>query len=615
MSPPSTHESERTPSERLGFLFGHHLGGPSPDLRQFRPLPSQVPFLLDIFSENVNLICSIVHMPTITKMLREKRTIDMSHLSPSDEALMFSIYYAAVTSMEEEDVIANFGSTTKRELNLKFRLGLEHALTRADFLTHPNLTLVQAFVIFLLLLRRHDNPRFVWMLTGLAIRMAQSIGLHRDGSHFPSLSPFEVEMRRRVWWALLLIDIRAAEDQASEYTIPNGSFDTRLPLNVADSDIDPSTKETPTEREALTEMSLSLASCETTIVIRKMMAPRGTGEKPPTIDEQARLLNDVYEKLDRNYLRYASEAGNIVYWIGVVVHRLVIAKMRLLIYLPTLFSSPSERFSDAIRDKLLAAALEVAEHNHALNSEVEARHWRWVFQTYTHWYAIVYMLIEASGRRPWSPILERAWVALHSPWLIPASRVGDKGESHVWLPLRKLMAKVRRHREAEIRRLAQCDEETLKRLEMSDSSIPLPATTGPFGPSDAEQLFRQHWRSLFSGPGGPAEDNTQGEELSSTGLVEVVTVPGEGYGMVSSSYVLPQQVVSGQNEMYPSWPLDVSAESAGPYAGGSTSWSWPGEGAFDRTTAGVDGSMDMDLDLNMDWNIWLESAASMESSR
>lgn len=101
---PSTQETGRTPSERHGFLFRHHLRADAPDLREFSPLPSQIPFLLDIFSENVNFFLQIVHMPTVTKMVRGIRGADMSNPSPANEALLFSIYYSAVTSMEDEDV-------------------------------------------------------------------------------------------------------------------------------------------------------------------------------------------------------------------------------------------------------------------------------------------------------------------------------------------------------------------------------------------------------------------------------------------------------------------------------------------------------------------------------
>jgi hypothetical protein len=101
---PSTQELERTPSDRHAFLFRHNLSPSAHDLREFHPLPSQIPFLLDVFSENVNFIMQIVHMPTVTKMVRDLRGSDMTRMTPANEALMFSIYYAAITSMDEDDV-------------------------------------------------------------------------------------------------------------------------------------------------------------------------------------------------------------------------------------------------------------------------------------------------------------------------------------------------------------------------------------------------------------------------------------------------------------------------------------------------------------------------------
>ena len=63
----------------------------------------------------------------------------------------------------------------KADLSLKYRLGMEHALAKADFLNVPDLVTVQAFAIFLFLVRRYESPTFVWMMTGLVIRIAQAL--------------------------------------------------------------------------------------------------------------------------------------------------------------------------------------------------------------------------------------------------------------------------------------------------------------------------------------------------------------------------------------------------------------------------------------------------------
>ncbi|KAJ2987515.1 hypothetical protein NUW58_g4465 [Xylaria curta] len=485
---PSTHELERTASERHGFLFRHHLSSPGLDLREFHPLPSQVPFLIDVFSENINGCIQIVHMPTIRKIARRSRGIDITELTPANEALMFSIYYAAITSMEEDDVLNNFGST-KTDLNLKYRLGIEYALAKADFLNVPDVVLVQAFAIFLLLVRRHDSPRFVWMMAGLLIRMAQALGLQRDGTHFKHLTPFEIDMRRRVWFSVCVIDVRASEDQGTDFSIPYGSFDTKLPWNINEDDIDVDTKETPMERQGITDMTLPIVSMEISNLTRQMMLPG------VSLDEQNRLLDTIFTTLEERYLRFSTEPGDLARWVMLVIAHLVRGKLTLLTHLPVLFSSPSQDFSDEVRNKLLVAAIEVAEFNHALNAEKACRQWRWVYQTYTHWHAVVYLLIDIC-RRPWSPFVDRAWAALQSPWLIPARSKLDKGQGlRTWVPLRKLMLKARKHREAELERL-RGDISAACQLEVEDRKLPVPSIVGSVSATAVADAFREKWRTL-----------------------------------------------------------------------------------------------------------------------
>lgn len=417
-------------------------------------------------------------------------------------------------------VINNFG-TTKSELSLKYRLGLEHALAKADFLNTPNLTLVQAFDIFLALARRHDSPRFVWMMTGLAIRMAQSLGLHRDGSHFPQLTPFEVEMRRRVWWGLCFLDVRSSEDQGMDYTIVPSSFDTKFPLNLHDTDINPETKETPPERECFTTMSISIDMCKICDVTRQIMDKART----PTLHEQRRLVNELYGTLERGYLRHSKESdGNITWWVGVTAVRLTMSKMTLFINFPDLFSSASEESTIDARNKLLVAAIEVAEWNHALNAKQEARQWRWIYQTYTHWHAIVLLLIEIA-RRPLSPLVERAWLALDSSWLIPSHGNHWDKKLQIWVPLRKLMAQARKHRAAEIERL-RGDAEAVEQMAVKDRVILAPASSCPFF---SDEKLQEHWRSLF------AHEPSDRMRASGTGWMEDVAQPPSLQGAEISS--------------------------------------------------------------------------------
>jgi transcription factor-like protein len=578
----TTRESHRAGPERNGLLFGHNLHGHTPpDLAAFRPLPSQVPFLVSVFHENVNFAIQIVHAPALDRLARAARTTPPA--SPSDDALLFAVYYAAVTSMEDSDVLASFGAP-KSDLNYRFRLGLEHALARADFVRLPDLALVQAFTIFLALARRHDSPRYVWMMAGLAIRMGQAVGLHRDPARLAHLSPYEAEIRRRVWWCLNLLDVRAAEDQGTEFTIAPDSFDTHMPLSLNDADLTPSMTEPPVERQGDSDMIFAIGSYQTVRYTRLIMAARSP-DGTPDVAEQSRLLDafqadlgtwgSTHGSADTSASDPAPAADDIramAFWTAMTVTRLVFSKLALFIHLPSLFSAPDPIASSRTRDRLLIAALEVAEYNHVLNAEPGCLRWRWIMQTYTHWHAIVFLLIEAS-RRPWSPLIERAWVALHSRWLIPAQPKSDRS-ARVWIPLRRLMARARKHRAAELRRLA-ADPAEVEHARALDAAVPVPGSPASFEGAGQDVLV-EHWYSLIREAG---VSSAAQEAATSTSWP---TQEGQ------SSAVAP-------------------AEFSGPNFA---------SGAWDGTDAAFEDFGDLDMDINMgdgvDWNDWLSSAAVME---
>ena len=98
------------------------------------------------------------------------------------------------------------------------RTALDALLTVAHLVARPDILFLQALAIYVTYLRVHEAGRRVWVLNGLAIRLAQSMGLYRDGVHL-RLAPFDTEMRLRLWWYLYVLDSRAPEDQGLQSTI------------------------------------------------------------------------------------------------------------------------------------------------------------------------------------------------------------------------------------------------------------------------------------------------------------------------------------------------------------------------------------------------------------
>lgn len=52
-------------------------------------------------------------------------------------------------------------------------------------------------------------------MNGMAVRIAQRMGLHSE-AHNKEFPPFEAEMRRRLWWQIVLFDSRIGEMAGSK---------------------------------------------------------------------------------------------------------------------------------------------------------------------------------------------------------------------------------------------------------------------------------------------------------------------------------------------------------------------------------------------------------------
>lgn len=110
-------------------------------------------------------------------------------------------------------------------------------------------------------IRHYIDPRSLFCLTGIAVRLAHRLGLHRDGAQF-DLSPFEVEQRRRLWWTLVGFDRRIGEMTGSTITAISSGGDCKLPLNINDADLHLHAKDPPTSHTGATEMIFAMTRLE-----------------------------------------------------------------------------------------------------------------------------------------------------------------------------------------------------------------------------------------------------------------------------------------------------------------------------------------------------------------
>lgn len=97
--------------------------------------------------------------------------------------------------------------------------------------------------------QKRDSDSTLWALNGLAVRLAQRQGYHRDGAQLSYyISPFQAEMRRRVWYMAQSTDLLFSFQNGMHSAIIDECCDVDHPMNLTDDDFDESSVSLPPAR-------------------------------------------------------------------------------------------------------------------------------------------------------------------------------------------------------------------------------------------------------------------------------------------------------------------------------------------------------------------------------
>lgn len=96
---------------------------------------------------NVNPLVRLLHVPT-TQPLFFAAVNNPTQTIPDFSALLFSIYFAAVTSIDDSETNLILGQDRQSALNA-YQYGLELSLHMAGFSDNPTITSIQAMSMYL----------------------------------------------------------------------------------------------------------------------------------------------------------------------------------------------------------------------------------------------------------------------------------------------------------------------------------------------------------------------------------------------------------------------------------------------------------------------------------
>ncbi|KAF1991434.1 hypothetical protein K402DRAFT_400177 [Aulographum hederae CBS 113979] len=404
--PDSAYPHTIYPFNALGILS---LPCPSTPPATFHPSKPAAVTLWNLYIDGVeNFIgLKLLHVPTdevkVFSVVDDPRSA-----SYEDLALNYAIYFSSAISLDDSAVPSTLG-VDKQMFLLQCKTGLEQAAAYGNFLNRPTTTGLKALAIYFSALRIHNRGKGVWILNGLAIRIAQSLGLHRDGTHL-SLSPFAAETRRRLWWHLLCRDSRAGED----YGLENTSnllltSDVRLPLNIDDTDLSPEMERMPVEKKGFTAMTFSLVNIELGKAMQRIAAVASNETSRTQIIQETKARIDALLVHCNPVIPQQRMA--------LLCSQFLLRKLDFITRLHRIFlqrRSPSSASqaptADFATEANLFEALQILETSLHRNDALLQKY-AWATKAYPQYHVWMYVLWHLCVR-PEGPGVERAWAVV-----------------------------------------------------------------------------------------------------------------------------------------------------------------------------------------------------------
>ncbi|EAW10033.1 putative C6 transcription factor [Aspergillus clavatus NRRL 1] len=345
--------------------------------------------LWNVYVQNVDPLCKVLHVPTVAKMV-DMVARQPAAASKSDECLVFVIYYFAVFSMSNGDCLQTFNES-RALLMSRYQTAVYQALVNAPWLKTTSMPVLQACTLFLIAMRTQIDSHTLWVLTGIAIRLAQRMGLHHDGENL-GLPPFEIQMRRRLFWQLLPLDSYAGQVSGTGISLLPNTWDTKQPLNINDDQIFPGMTQQPQEQKCATEMIFCLSRIELSNFYTR------TGVKTKEIggtiqfrdaEDIERLIDGVEDLIEIKFLRYC-DILNPLHFLTIGIVRSATNAVRLRARMPPLIK---RTITDTQGRDLCGLAERILDTNSTIYGNPSMKKFQWQMQAFFIWDALLCILL------------------------------------------------------------------------------------------------------------------------------------------------------------------------------------------------------------------------------
>ena len=288
-------------------------------LSQYLPPKQEANRLTAAYFRSNGVCAPFIHASSFWRLYQDFWR-DPQRVSPLWTSIFFSICHIAKNTLTlgKENIYSTFDD--------KYSIASAHCLAHGEYF-RPKRFSVESLLLFVqakCLTNLAMSPDS-GLLCGLLIRLATTMGYHRDPDMF-QLSAFDGEMRRRTWSLCMQMDLLISFQLGLPSNIQFPTWDTRPPRNLQDSDFDEDTIELPPERPVsdCTDILFYIAKHRLMTVFEKILRHNlSTMNKSSDAGELDTEITAIYSKLPE-ILRPRPMADSVVDSPSLIVTRLCV---------------------------------------------------------------------------------------------------------------------------------------------------------------------------------------------------------------------------------------------------------------------------------------------------
>ncbi|KAF2690947.1 hypothetical protein K458DRAFT_355288 [Lentithecium fluviatile CBS 122367] len=380
----------RDPTDEISgpdLLFSRTKHATLPEILAGLPSRSEADQLVVKYYAYMDMAPTLIHRPTFLRQY-EQFWQNPTQVSVMWLGILFSVFAIATrfhSNVEEYYEDPDPSKMTAVSARMAFyREKVVQCLILGDYTKCPPYTL-EVFLSYFVMeyLRSRDTQFGIWLLVGMLVRIALRMGYHREPSKFPNISPFQAEMRRRIWSMIVQLDLMSSIQVGLPRMIQPSMSDVMEPRNLTDADLD----------ENMTELPPSRPESDSTVMLYTMVRNRGLQIMSRIVDlsntgqtiayreilELDKALRDYYngvpdslKGLDAKVFNAESDTEMRKMYLGVTF-----LKASVMLHRPYMLLGRTDARYEYSRMACLDAALEILDFQMLLDRESRVANKNW----------------------------------------------------------------------------------------------------------------------------------------------------------------------------------------------------------------------------------------------